>query len=327
MIEEVLPQLFRLKISLPKSPLKDLNSYVLVGQDRHLVIDTGFNTDQCFDAMTTGLGTLGIDLSRTDFMLTHMHSDHTGLAARLATPESRIFIGRADAPVFDDGIDWSPIVEYAVRHGFEREELSSALASHPGIRFRPLKMPPLNRLDDNDRMDVGRYRLRCISTPGHTKGHMCLFDENARVLISGDHVLHDITPHIESWSPDYDALGLYLQSLDKVRSLPVDLVLPGHRNAFSNLPARVDQLARHHRQRLAEVLAILARQPATAYETAAEMTWDIRADSFDQFPVAQKWFAVGEALAHLRHLETTGVVDHMEKGGLTIFRVTEKSRQ
>ena len=89
MCEEVLPGLFRLKIPLPDSPLKYLNSYVIKGVDRSLIIDTGLNRKECLEAMQKGLSTLGVDLEAADIFVTHLHADHFGLVTKLATDSTR----------------------------------------------------------------------------------------------------------------------------------------------------------------------------------------------------------------------------------------------
>ena len=94
MCEEILPGLFRLKIPLPDSPLKYLNSYVIKGPDRSLIIDTGLNRKECLEAMQTGLSTLGVDLESADIFITHLHADHFGLVTKLATPKSQVYFSR-----------------------------------------------------------------------------------------------------------------------------------------------------------------------------------------------------------------------------------------
>ena len=89
-IEEVLPNLFRIEIPLPKNPLKAVNSYVIKSSERNLIIDTGFNQEECESAMQTGLRKLEIDLRKTDFFITHLHDDHIGLVPKLATDNSKI---------------------------------------------------------------------------------------------------------------------------------------------------------------------------------------------------------------------------------------------
>ena len=306
MIDEIMPRLYRIIIPLPNSPLKELNSYIIKADDRNLIIDTGFNRTVCFEAMQEGLRSLDVDLSKTDFMLTHMHADHTGLVSRLATKTSTIYFSRIDAKVFDKDNRWEPMIDYAETNGFPKDELMKALQNHPGFKYSPETIPEFNLIDDGDFIQIGDYRLQCLMTPGHTQGHICLYDEKKQILFSGDHVLYDITPHIESWSYQVNSLRNYIDSLDRVRNLPVNIVLPGHRNFFTDLKGRIDELKEHHQHRANEVIDVLGSYTMSAYEIAAGMTWDIDCERWELFPVAQKWFATGETIAHLRYLESEG---------------------
>ncbi len=314
--------LYRIEIPLPNSPLKELNSYVIKGEDRNLIIDTGFNRSACFEAMENGLSALGIDLSRTDFMITHMHADHVGLVARLATPSSTVYFSRIDARVFEPGATWQPIIDYAGINGFPADELMKAIHNHPGFKYSPESIPELHLIGDGDVITMGRFKLRCIGTPGHTQGHICLYDEDKRLLFSGDHILYDITPHIESWSYKINALQDYINSLDKVYNLPVDLVLPGHRNFFTDLKSRIDVLKAHHEERAREVINVVGAKTLNAFEIAGGMTWDIDCETWDLFPIAQKWFATGEAIAHLRYLESKGRIKRNAEEKIITFQAT-----
>src|SRR5450759_2481253 len=141
MIDEVMENLYRIEVPLPNSPLKELNSYIIKGNDRNLIIDTGFNRSVCYDAMHKGLADLNVDLSKTDFMITHMHADHTGLLERLATKTSTVYFSRIDSRVFDKDNSWQPMIDYALINGFPADELMNALHSHPGFKYRPAKIP------------------------------------------------------------------------------------------------------------------------------------------------------------------------------------------
>jgi glyoxylase-like metal-dependent hydrolase (beta-lactamase superfamily II) len=168
-------------------------------------------------------------------------------------------------------------------------------------------------------LPIGSYRFTCVLTPGHTAGHMCLYEPSHRILIAGDHLLIDITPNIQCWSDKQNPLDRYLASLDRVRQLDVALVLPGHRRLFSDHRRRVDELKQHHADRAAEAFTILANGPQNAYTVASQMTWDIRCDSWDEFPVAQRWFATGEAISHLRFLEEQGRIERCQEGHRTLY--------
>jgi len=303
MCEEILPNLFRIKIPLPESPLKYLNSYIIKGPARSLIIDTGLNRKECLEAMQKGLDTLGIDLSKSDIFITHLHADHFGLVSELATDSTNILFSRPNKELMESWEGFGAMVAYAGQNGFPEDQLKAAIVKHPGAKYGSDWIPETKVLDDGDVIDVGVYHFKCVATPGHTMGHTCLYEPDKRILVAGDHILIDITPNIQCWSDTDNHLKHYLASLDKVHKLQVDLVLPGHRRLIDNHRARIEELKKHHALRLDEVLAILQKGSMSAFEVAAHMSWDIDCERWDQFPVAQKWFATGEALAHLRYLE------------------------
>jgi len=303
MREEILPNLFRIEIPLPNNPLKYLNSYVIKGGERNLIIDTGLNREECFAAMQQGLREIGVELATTDFFITHLHADHFGLVARLVTDTSTVHFNRPDAEIIESQSGWEPMVRYAGASGFPEDELRAALENHPGYKYKSEWVPDLHILKEGDRVAAGQYTFTCVETPGHTRGHICLYEPAKKVLVAGDHILIDITPNIQCWSDQENPLQNYLDSLNKIGAYDIELVLPGHRRLFTDARGRIDELKRHHDHRAQEVLTILEKGPMTAYQVASKMTWDIDCETWEQFPVSQKWFATGEAISHLRYLE------------------------
>lgn len=106
---------------------------------------------------------------------------------------------------------------------------------------------------DGDRFSYGGYTFQAILTPGHTPGHMVLWEEAHGILLLGDHVLFDITPNITVWPSYANPLGGYLDSLALVRRLPVRLPLPAHRTVQTGLQERIDEIIAHHSRRCGEV--------------------------------------------------------------------------
>ena len=319
MCEEVLPNLFRLKIPLPESPLKYLNSYVIRGSERSLIIDTGLNRKECLDAMLAGLDTIDVDLDKADLFITHLHADHFGLVTKLASASSKVFFSRPEKELMESWEGFGAMIAYAAENGFPENELRAALDKHPGAKYGSDWIPEMKVLDDGDSIDADDYHFQCIATPGHTMGHICLYEPTQKILVAGDHILIDITPNIQCWSDAQNPLKHYLSSLDKVAGMNVDLVLPGHRRFIKHHKRRIEELKQHHVHRLDEVLTILEGAPMNAFQIASQMTWDLKADSWEQFPVAQKWFATGEAISHLRYLEEEGRVVRKADHGLTEY--------
>jgi glyoxylase-like metal-dependent hydrolase (beta-lactamase superfamily II) len=305
MTEQLFPDFYCIQVPLPKSPLKYLNSYVVKGGGRSLVVDTGLNHRECLETMRTGLSKLDVDLNHTDFFITHLHADHFGLVGRLASRNSRIYFNRPDSELIESWNGFGQMIAYAERNGFPKAELHSALENHPGHKHGSKWVPKLNIINDGDIFEIGAYRFICIITPGHTKGHMCLYEPSRKILIAGDHLLIDITPNIQCWADDQNPLKEYLASLKRVGKLDVALVLPGHRRRFSDHRRRIDELMQHHEDRMTEICDILRSGPKNAYEVASQMSWDIRCETWNEFPVTQRWFATGEAISHLRFLEET----------------------
>ncbi len=309
-MEEILPSLYRVNVPLPGSPLKATNSYVIKGTQRSLVIDTGWNREDCMAALVSGLNECGVDLNHADFLITHMHADHSGLVSTLAREGARIYFGQADAEIIRSSTPerWEKMIDSARKCGFPAEELEKAVGSHPGRRYSPDTSLNFCVLRDGDMTSIGDYSFRCIETPGHTPGHICLYEPGKKVFICGDHILFDITPNITLSFEDRNPLKEYLTSLDKVYDLDVELVLPGHRSIFRNQKERIRELKQHHQARLTEVISILGKGEQNAFQVASQMTWDIGYNSWGLFPPAQKLFAFGEAMAHLKYLEEEGQV-------------------
>ena len=83
MVEEIAPGFYRIPIPLPASLLGSVNAYVVKGQERNLIIDTGMDLDLCMQAMEEGLRRIGVDAAGSDFFITHSHPDHFSLVPRL----------------------------------------------------------------------------------------------------------------------------------------------------------------------------------------------------------------------------------------------------
>jgi glyoxylase-like metal-dependent hydrolase (beta-lactamase superfamily II) len=172
---------------------------------------------------------------------------------------------------------------------------------------------PDRTLDGGEEIPCGRFAFRVIWTPGHSAGHICLYDAANKVLLSGDHVLPHITPSVGLHVPTTsNPLADYMDSLRLIGRLEAELVLPGHGEPFRGLPERTEALLAHHRARLDEVVALLATEPGpgsalTGYAIAARLRWS-RRRTWDDLSGFERRLAVTEALAHVELLHARGRV-------------------
>jgi glyoxylase-like metal-dependent hydrolase (beta-lactamase superfamily II) len=217
------------------------------------------------------------------------------------------------------------LIAFARLNGFPENELQTISYTHPGFKYRPKEDLDFYILKEGDLIRIADYGFNCVETPGHTKGHMCLYEPNKKIFVAGDHILNDITPNILLMSDEWDPLKAYLKSLDKVYGLDIELVLPGHRGTSTNCRERIQELKHHHQERLDEIISILGKDKKNAFEIASEMSWDILYDSWELFPVPQKWFATGEAIAHLKYLEEKGMIRKEKPEQKIIYSLNSKS--
>lgn len=299
MIKQVLPNIFLIEVPLPGNPLKATNSYLIKGKDRCLLVDTGLPFPVCKRVLLDGIEQLGVDLQDLDYFITHMHGDHAGLVNELTRPDSRVYCSKIDAELINFGSHSEHFLTYFTMHGFPplNHEDSHLLMKQyfPGGGINH------TFVQDGDVINVGDYQFNCVTTPGHSPGHVCLYEPEQKFLLGGDHVLDDISPNITGWPDREDSLELYLHSLEKVRKLDIDLLLPGHRGLIVNIKQRIDELIKSHDNRMADVLSILHKGTMSAYQVARKMDWDVHS-SWDEFPRLQQVCATGEAVSHLEYL-------------------------
>ena len=313
------PDIYRIRVDLPDNPLQYLNAYVIKGVSGNLVIDTGFNRPECKRALCQGLQELDIRLqSDTSLFITHLHADHSGLVGLFAQAGCPIYMHPVDYQYLvdsEDGSTWKAAEDNFMREGMPPAEIKTQF-SNQARTFSPDPHFPVNPVHDGDCLPLAGCDLQVIHTPGHTPGLCCLYLPKEEVFFTSDHILFDITPNIQVWYHMKQALQRYLESLQKVRELPAQLALPGHREGDTSIAGRIDEIVAHHDRRLAEICHLAGLYPhSTAYDIAPHMTWSMRGKQWKDFPPTQKWFALGETLAHIEYLVDHGVLCCREEQG------------
>ncbi|WP_352399858.1 MBL fold metallo-hydrolase [Anaerotignum sp.] len=311
------PTIYKIDVPLPNNPLKNLNSYVIQDGGESLIVDTGFNRPECKVALLEGLQELKVNWEKTNMFLTHLHSDHSGLApAVMHENPGKIYMSKKDHDYLGwilNGNRWDTFDGIYQKEGFTEEQVAWLKDENPARGFEPDYYFDAEIVDDGDRIQVGSYGFQCVYTPGHTPGHMCLYLPEKKLMLSGDHILFDITPNITSWVAVDDSLGNYLDSLVKIRNYDMETVLPAHRKNEMDVYVRIDEIIHHHLIRLEETIDAVGDFPnAHATKIGSCLKWSMRGKTWDEFPLSQRWFAVGETMSHLDYLIQRDLMEKTE---------------
>ena len=310
---EVLPSLYLVRVPLPDNPLKAINSYVVLGDgDETTIVDVGFNHPACERALGDALAVLGRSWEGVRIVLTHSHPDHTGNLDRIWQPGMPVF---ANLHSFQEVKNLMALEEAVygplLLQAATLEQQSAMTFTDEGPRLHvsaellPLESYPVfTYVAGGDRIACGPYTFEVVETPGHDAWHICLYERSHRLLIAGDHVLERITPSVSSWFPASNALAAFLSSLEKVGDLEVDLILPAHGRPFTGLRERVFFLLGHHRERLEEIYGLVRAGHDDIVSISQHATW--RYPDWKSWPLDQKFFSMGETLAHLIYLVREG---------------------
>ena len=182
MITHIGGNIYSFQVPLPGNPLKWLNVYVIKGEGhgRNLLIDTGFKRPECLEALLLGMQELELEPDITDVLITHLHSDHTGNAPELEKLGCRLLMSRIDNEIINtDGL--TERKERALRDGMSAGVMEVVFENNPATIYAP---DPFDAewLNDGDILSYGGHNLECILTPGHTPGHICLYEKETETM-------------------------------------------------------------------------------------------------------------------------------------------------
>lgn len=316
-VERVRPGLWSIPVPIPNNPLRYVLVYAFETDRGPYLVDAGWNTDDAYAKLLEGLEEAGFAIGDVQGVLvTHIHPDHYGLAGRIREASGAwIGLHPADAALIEDRYEEpADLIEslgaMLRRDGAPAEEIATLQNASMPVRPWVTTAIPDRLIEDGEKPDIPGWDLTAIWTPGHSPGHICLYEAGNRLMLAGDHVLPRITPNI-SFHPQAgpDPLGDFLASLDKVAAYDTVEALPAHEHRFVDLPGRVAELKGHHQARFDEVIAAIEAGYTTAWGIAGQMTWS---RPWEQIQGWMRRAAAGETLAHLRYLQKRGVVTETE---------------
>ncbi|MFD1927791.1 MBL fold metallo-hydrolase [Sporosarcina siberiensis] len=301
-----------IKVDLPFR-LNHVNCFMAEGEDGWTIIDTGLNNEYTSKMWAENIQQREIK----DIFITHYHPDHYGHSGTLQHKTgAEVWMSKIDSDAGktawnDDFL--SGLHKYYSASGIP-DEIANQMVKN-NIDFKPLvyPLPVVNHyFVEGEKVVIGRYEYEIIFAPGHSDGMVCFYNKEKNVLLSADHILPRITPNISYWyHGDDNPLKSYLSSINDLKSLNIDYVIPSHGKPFHGANHRIDEIILHHGQRLEQTLAALGK-PSSIYDVYQELF------QFE-LTIHEIRFAVGETLAHLEYLRHKGECQRELRNGEWIY--------
>ena len=313
--ERVVPGLWRLRLPLPLPGVPHCNAWAIAAGDGVVLVDTGMHEPGSMTELERSLAQVGLSVDQVRLLAcTHAHVDHWGQAATIRDRAGCEFWMH---PNHRHGFVTATDPELALARRLEigrQSGMPEAVLERYAERTRATASG-IARVIEPDRplvdgveiqTDLGAWTV--FETPGHAPSHICLFQAERRLLISGDHLLGRISLYFDyGWT--HDPIGEFLNSLDVTDELGARLALSGHGKPFIDVHGHVEANRTLVRDRLDSVRAAVRHEPKTAVEIAASVYGH-------ELTVANTGWRLQETLCYLRHLELQGRVSRESEGDL-----------
>jgi glyoxylase-like metal-dependent hydrolase (beta-lactamase superfamily II) len=326
---QILNGVHQIKTPCPGGLFWYTNIYVIEGSEGNILVDSGWDSQESLWALQEGIKAARLQLRDiTKVVITHIHPDHYGLSTKIKQIcGAEVAIHRIDTgfifPRYKDFADLLKKTEDLLRqNGVPKEELPQLKEASLWMNKYVTPDLPEVKLEEGDIISNGSFELEVLWTPGHSPGHICLYDRDGKFILTGDHVLYDTTPHI-SFNPQSgdNPLGDYVSSLKKLERLKVHFALPGHGPVFNALGLRIEKILQHHEERKRAIMRSLHSGLKTAYEIAQQIPWmvDEGGVAFQDLEVWDKRMAVTETIAHLKLLAEEDMVGNVDMDGASLY--------
>jgi glyoxylase-like metal-dependent hydrolase (beta-lactamase superfamily II) len=317
--ERVLPGLWRLRLPLPWPGVPHCNAWAIAAGSGIVLVDTGMHEPGSLAQLERALDQVNLRLEHVRLLVgTHAHSDHWGQAAPVVERAGCEFWMHPNHEhgtrgVQDPGAALARRLEVGRQSGVSEAALAeyAELAKEIPSGVARVIEPDRGLVDGVEiETDLGTWVV--YETPGHAPSHVCLFQAEQRLLISGDHVLGRISLFYDyGYSPD--PVGEFLGSLDTVDALDARLALSGHGKPFVDVHGHVQGNRRLVAERLEAVLDAVRDQSRTAVEIVPHV-YD------EELKIRNASWFLAQTLCYLRHLEQAGRVRGESGGGVERWR-------
>lgn len=309
--DRVLPGLWRLRLPLPWPGVPHVNAWAIAAGSGVVLVDTGLAGAGAFAQLELAFKEAGLRLEHVRLLVcTHAHSDHYGLAGSIVDEAGcELWMHPAHAHMTAHLDDPDRMLDRRIEVARQSGVPDRYIALYETRRGEPFGVerfvPPDRDLLPGVEIDTDLGRWQVYETPGHAPSHVCLHQPDRRLLLSGDHLLGRISLYYD-YGHTPDPAGEFLESLDVVDRLDVELCLAGHARPFREVGRKIEATRGTVHERIERVRATLDGVPKTPFDIVPEFLGEP-----EPSPMMLNW-GLNEVLVYLRHLETRDHAHHHE---------------
>jgi glyoxylase-like metal-dependent hydrolase (beta-lactamase superfamily II) len=311
MITEIADNFYRITLPMPYR-LRHVHAYALVSGRDVALFDAGMNMPGAYEKLEADLANIGLSVeSIRDIYITHVHTDHCGLAGLVQKKsKARLHLSEAANQVHAHFQQADYLIAQArlfyARHGMSPVEVDAIVEEIEDIRIH---IPPfaVNAfLQENEIRQFGNRSFEVIFTPGHAAGHVCFFFREEGLLLAGDHILPYIAPSLSPniYDEIFQPLKSYLESLGVIEQLPINSVHPGHGNSITGVDERISEIRTHHTLKKKHLRERVGIRPQTTYAICGEMIGSAAVELDDW----GKFMMFNETYVYLQELKRAGAI-------------------
>lgn len=326
---ELFRGIHQFRIPIPNTNLESINVYIVEGTSGNLMIDTGWNTPEMFNAIAGEMKATGFAMKDiTDILITHLHPDHYGLAGKIAQlTGAKIMLSETENALLDSRYVHpenllKQMSEFLKSNGVPDYEIKMLAEASMNIGSFLQPITPSRLLKTGDKVSMPPFEFEAIVTPGHSPGHICLYEPVKKYLFAGDHVLADVVPNI-GYHPQSseNPMGDYIDSLKALGELDVNFVFPGHGSVFSGLKPKIDNILQHHRDKMMKIQKIMGVEMKDAFAIAKDVPWIVGGEtlSYNKLTPIDRRLAILATLAQLQYMVMSNKGKRITQEGIIMY--------
>ena len=323
---EMAEGIHRVRVPIPFD-LEFVNIYLIVGRGGIVLFDCGPKIKETQENLNSYLQSINKgfhDIKKV--IVSHYHLDHYGFSGELKKfGEPSIVMHENDVPLVDSAdSSFSFWIDQALKSGMPADYVKEIQKIHDLVPGMISHAQVDEMVQDGQEVSIDGEVYEVIWTPGHSPGHICLYNRERKFAFTGDHLLDEITPN--PGDPAFgsvigeNSLERYMDSLNKLKGYDMDFAFPAHGDTVEEPRKRAEEILNHHEERLDHVLDIMGDGYETAYDVSLKMMWVENTILGSDLPDSEIPLALVEAAIHLELLRKRGKVIRIFKEPHLLFK-------